>query len=570
MAPITIVVAPHAGDGPLKGAFPSLLAAALDPGEADWARGEAQVKVLAAAGDKNPPRNFEKTVEALAGATGVTSEVIKQAFSESSSIDGANQAKVAKVALRLAAVAQELRSANCAQRLKLLPRPPDHETLFKDPAAGDGDENGDTTDIDAMTLSQVNAALGDPAQFSAALVARRAELTAAAAGQAEPARTAFELALAALDIKNASAAELEAVSALKRDWEAASKAAAGQGGPTTPTSPAGSKKPDDAPKAAPTDVATMAATLTEMVRSLPAVVASAIAAANKITIDHDDDEADDGTGRGSNAAKRRKTMVDSDGKTGLSAYLQLSIISPRLRKLVKDGNVDVSLVIVAEGVNGFAGPGGASSKKGLYRPALGSASGGKMELIAMEDEIKDTMAPETRLQAFFELVDAIDEIHPDIGINEYKKVILSLLTKYKAPLVWQYDHQARFAMASQLRDNIANPTERALLPRMSLDDELFKTVFNGVAAIRCAFCSSKTHWSCEHSAKAAEWEKEKSTAIMPPTAPNPHSACCAYNDVFRNGTARSGKFRKGCTAKLCPYDHICFKCGGAHTVTDCP
>ena len=44
------------------------------------------------------------------------------------------------------------------------------------------------------------------------------------------ARTAFELALAALDTKNASVAELEAVSALKRDWEAASKAAAGRRG----------------------------------------------------------------------------------------------------------------------------------------------------------------------------------------------------------------------------------------------------------------------------------------------------------------------------------------------------
>jgi hypothetical protein len=468
---------------------------------------------------------------------------------------------------------QALRSADCAERIKLLPRPPDHETLFKDPAAGVGVEDGGTPDIDAMTLAQVNAALGDPARFSAALLARRAELTAGAAGEATSARAAFELALAKLDVEKASAAELEAVAALKRDWEAASKTAGGQGGQpayAAPTGPAGDKQSGDAPKVASTDVASLAAALAEVVRALPSVVSSAIAAANKITIDNDDDDAGGRAGRGSSAAKRRKIMIDPDGKTGLSAYMQTSIISSRLRKLLNEGSVDVSLVVVAEGVNGFAGPSGASSKKALYRQAPGSASDGKMELIAVEDEVKDTLAPEIRLQAFFHLIEAIDEIHPDIGINDYRAVIMSLMTKYKAPLVWTYDHQARFAMASQLRDNIANPTERALLPRMSLDDELFRTVFNGVAAIRCAFCSSKTHWSCEHSAKTAEREKEKATATMPTKAPNPHGACCAYNDVFRNGTARSGKYRKGCTMAQCPYDPVCFKCGGSHTVSVCP
>ena len=44
---------------------------------------------------------------------------------------------------------------------------------------------------------------------------------------------------------------------------------------------------------------------------------------------------------------------------------------------------------------------------------------------------------------------------------------------------------------------------------MTLDDGMFKTVFNGIAAIRCVFCSSKSHWSGEHTAKAAEFEKKK-------------------------------------------------------------
>ena len=575
MAPTTIIVKPQTqvGDGPLKGAFPSLLKAALDPGSAgaDWARGETNVKVLAAAGDKNTPRNFVKTVEALARATGIAGVDITKAFTESSSIDLSNQAKVAKVALRLAAVAQERRAASCAEAIKLLPRLAEHGTLFKGPAPSSGGESSGTPEIGFMTLAQVNAALAVPAQFSAALVTRRDELTKEATGQGAAAKDAFEKALAALDIAKASTEELEALVSLKKTWEEESGAATGQEH-AEPDAPAGGKGSTTAQKGANQDVAAMAKAMMAMVQEMPTIMATAIAAASAITIDDKEDDGDGGVG--GSAAKRRKTesgLIGADGRTGLSTYMQASIISPRLRKSLIEGGVDVTLVLVAEGLNGYAGPSGASSKAGYYRADSSAAADGKMELVAVEADIKDTLAPQVRLQAFFHLINAIDEIHPDIGIFEYKDVIMSLMVKYDMALVWTYDRQARFAMANQLRDNFAFPGQRALLPRMALDDILFKTVFNGVEAIRCVFCSSKTHWSCEHSTKTAESEK-KTTAAAGKTGsnpPNPHGSCYWYNDLFKNGGRRTGKLKLGCKMSNCPHAHRCFKCGGDHTISMC-
>ena len=570
MAPTTIIVKPQtqAGDGPLKGAFPSLLLAALDPESAGagWARGEVAVKVLAAAGDKTTPRNFVKTVEALARATGVAGVDITKAFTDSSSIDDSNQAKVAKVALRLAAVAQERRVASCAEAIKLLPRLAEHGTLFKGPAPSSGVESSETPEIDSMTLAQVNAALVVPAQFSAALVKRRDELTKEAAGQGAAAKDAFEKALAALDIAKASTGELEALVSLKKRWEEESGAATGQdhAGPDAPAGGKGANQ-DDAAMA-------MAKAVMTMVQSMPAMMATALAAASTITVD--DKEDDGGGGAGGSAAKRRKTesgLIRADGRTGLSAYVQASIMSPRLRKSLIEGGVDVALVLVAEGLNGYAGPSGASSKAGYYRADSSAAADGKMELVAVEADIKDTLAPQVRLQAFFHLINAVDEIHPDIGIFEYRDVIMSLMVKYDTALVWTYDRQARFAMANQLRDNFAFPGQRALLPCMALDDTLFKTVFNGVEAIRCVFCSSKTHWSCEHSTKTAESEK-KTTAAASKTGsnpPNPHGTCYWYNDLFKNGGHRTGKLKLGCKMSNCPNAHRCFRCGGDHTISKC-
>ena len=564
MAPITIVVVPqlHSVDGPLKGAFSSLLEAALTPGAAVWARDDNTVKVLAAGGDKLPPRNFVKASEALASATGIGVEEVKKAFSEADSIDASNRAKVAKVALRLTVTAQALRAADCDEQVKLLPRLTAHETLFQGPAVSGKGTDDDPTDVDSMSLPQVNAALKDPARFSAALLARRAALTKeGSTDRVDTARADFEKALEALDVDKASSKELEIVSKLKMKLQEAIEAANSQ----EKSSPSGS---GTAP-ATDSSVATMAAAMVEMVKGMPKIVASAIAAASATTID-DEDDVQGKPGGGNGAAKRRKIMIESDGRTGLSTYMQSSIISPRLRKSLIEGSVDVDLVTVAEGLNGFSGSNGTGSKKGFFQQASTSAADGKMELIAVESDIKDTLAPAIRLQAFFHLIEAIEVLDPDIGIGEYRKVIMSLMVKYDAPAVWTYDRQARFAMANQLRDNVANPTERDFIPRMTLDDSMFKTVFNGIAAIRCVFCSSKSHWSGEHTAKAAELEKKKAPTDSSSAAPNPHGACTSWNDVFRTGVARTGKFRKGCTMKICPYEHRCFKCGGRHTVSNCP